>query len=336
MAAMWCVDPCDRSGGTLRFWDGAAWTDRTAPDPGVAAPDAPWTRHPLGFLRHRWFHILMAALLAGAAGAGLYFVTKSVVATVLGAAISAAGAATAFAAFIDGRLRFRERVTTRTLILVCILGGAVGTAIAQLERLLPHSPASIAAVGPIEEVAKLAVPLALWLWGSKRFRDPRVGLAIVVASAAGFAIGEVAVYAFRAADGAMSAAGHLPTPVAVASTAVFKPLTDPFLHMCLSGIVGAVAWREWHLAERFRVTWPVVAALLVAMVLHSMNDMIAALVPLASVIMPILVYLVFKHSARSLVPPEVISRVPPRWRPAHLRSVPEATHPVQEAAAAGG
>ena len=38
MDANWYPDP--NSPGTLRYWDGQAWTEHTAPDPNAAAPDA--------------------------------------------------------------------------------------------------------------------------------------------------------------------------------------------------------------------------------------------------------------------------------------------------------
>ena len=37
MDANWYPDP--NSPGTLRYWDGQAWTEHTAPDPNAAPPD---------------------------------------------------------------------------------------------------------------------------------------------------------------------------------------------------------------------------------------------------------------------------------------------------------
>lgn len=329
MATPWRVDPCDRSGATLRLWDGSVWTDRTAPNPDGASPLPPWQRRPLQFLRHRWFHVLVLSCAVGGSAAILFGATRSPFWVALAAAVSAALASTAIAVFVDSRARFSRMVDARTLVAVCVAGGAVGLSIAQLERLLPKGPALLAAVGVIEEAAKIALPLALYFWGRRRFRDPRVGLAISLASAAGFAIGETATYAWHAADGSMTGNG-VTTTVAVLATTIAKPLTDPFIHVCLTGIVAAVAWRQWHLAGRFRVDRRVVVALLMAMALHSVNDTAAAAVPLLAVgIVPIAVYLVFKHCARDLVPPDALAEVPPGWRPHRLPAVAESPNPSE-------
>lgn len=259
----------------------------------------------------------------GGVGLGVYSATKSVLPLGALVALSTAGAAFAFGKFLDGRLRLREVIDARTVVLVALAGGVVGQAIVQLERLFPKVPKVhlvIVAVGPIEEMAKLAVPLLLYAWGRKKFRDPRVGLATVLASAAAFAVAESVTYALRAA--------HTHKIAMVAATTLAKPPLDPFLHMCLTGIVGAMVWRAWHLRGGFRLTRGVVGVTLLAMALHSLNDALGLFVrvPLVGDLMVVAIYLVFKDFARRDVPPGAIAHVPPRWRPAHLASA--ATAPV--------
>lgn len=44
MDANWYPDPSQP--GTLRYWDGQAWTEHTAPDPAAAAAPAAGADHP--------------------------------------------------------------------------------------------------------------------------------------------------------------------------------------------------------------------------------------------------------------------------------------------------
>lgn len=313
------LDPCDRSGQTLRTWDGEAWTTQTAANDADVAPTPPWHRRPFAFLGHRPFHLLVLAIVLGVLDAVLFQATKSTPLLVVLAAASATAAALAFGSLISSRLGLRQVVDARTVVALFFAGGVVGQLIVQLERLLPKVATahwSILLVGPIEETAKLAVPLALVLWGPKRFRDPRTGLVAVLASAAAFGVAEAVTIALRAAG------EHGQPAAAVAGALAIKPLVDPVVHMSITGIFGAVAWHVWHREGRPRLTGAVLGALLGVMAAHDLNDAIDNFAGKAGALLGIAllvgVYVVFKHSARALVPPDNIEAVPPGWRPKRL------------------
>lgn len=275
---------------------------------------------------HRWLQVLLASFAVGVLGGGIYVVTKSWIPFCVLVALSSIGVALAFGLHLDLRLRFHAVIDLRTVALVFLAGGVVGQAIAELERLLPHVTKThwipILLVGPIEETAKLAVPLALFFWGSKRFRDPRVGLAAVLASAAAFGVAETALYAYRAVHDEKSLA-------VIVGIGVFKPLVDPLIHMCITGIFGAIAWRTWHRRGHFVVTWGVLGSLLLAMGLHDLNDILVIVAGRAGLVaeagLLVLVYMIFKFAARGDIPEDAVESVPHWWRPTHALAEAAAT-----------
>jgi RsiW-degrading membrane proteinase PrsW (M82 family) len=316
-APQWHPDPADPTGATRRWWDGDAWTDRTEPIDGAPAPPPAWTRHHMAFVHHRWLHLVLVSLLIGVVGAALYAATDNVTTLVTTVAIASALVALGFGIHLDGRLRMHQVVGPNDILFAFVVGGLVGQAIAQAERLLPkHDTWSILAVGPIEEIAKLAVPVAMFAWGARRFRNPRAGLALVLASAAAFGVVETAIYAYR---GTIDHQGE----AVLFGIAVFKPFIDPVIHMTITGLFAAVAWRAWHLRGGFSLTAPVLGTLLLTMAMHDAIDLAD---PVAKgfgalLITPVLLvayYLLFKHFARRDVPPDALDDVPPGWRPTNL------------------
>lgn len=326
-AAGWYTDPADREGATRRWWDGEAWTDRTEPSGGPPSPSPQWTRHHMAFVHHRWFHLVLVAFVISVTGAALYAAIENTGTLVSIVAIASALVALAYGVQLDTRLRMHQVVRPNDLLFVFVVGGLVGQAIAQTERLLPKGDVwSILAVGPIEEIAKLAVPVAMFAWGARRFRNPRAGLALVLASAAAFGIVETAIYAYR------GAADHQGEAV-LFGIAIFKPFIDPVIHMTITGVFAAVAWRTWHLRGRFSLSGTVLGTLVLTMAMHDLLDLannsgkaLGGLV-LAPALL-VLYYLLFKHLARREVPPDALDAVPPGWRPTNL--------PAAKAAGAGG
>ncbi|MCC7076057.1 MAG: hypothetical protein IT198_02940 [Acidimicrobiia bacterium] len=133
-------------------------------------------------------------------------------------------------------------------------------------------------------------------------------------SAAAFGVAETFTLASRTVHAAGAHAGIDVNAV------MSRPLVDPVLHMMLSGIFGAVAWRTWHLQGRFCLTRRVVGTLLLVMALHDLVDGVLLFGKAAGVVVWVAltaaIYVAFRHIARTAVPPDNLDLVPPRWRPA--------------------
>lgn len=323
MPADYYADPCDPSVRRRRAWDGEAWTKAVMPasdpDTGAYPPwQAPWRHHPFGFLGHRPFQVLAASILAAAASLWGYAVTGRTPFLAVSVAASATGAPAAFGLFVDRRLRFGQVVGIRPVLFVALLGGAVAYGLAWvleggLNRVPHGATVELILVGPVEESAKLLVPLVLYALG--RYRDPRAGLAIALASAGGVAVFETIGYEL--------AAVHEPHAADVLASLEFDRLFAAVLHMTLTGLVAAVAWRNWHL-EGVHLDKEVWGAILFSMALHSLNDILNSVdVPHVGSSWYLIVaasYIAFRYAACRLTPPDAIVEVPPAWRPAKLAS----------------
>jgi hypothetical protein len=313
----WYPDPCDPTGARERRWDGVAWTPFTHTTSAGNAPRAPWHRRPLAFIGHRWFHWLLASAACSVAAwviyerahgvpRGLEEVVGYVVVAI--AVVAGAVAAVAFASRLNARLELRQVVGTRTIALVCAVSLPAVVAISLLEKPFPARLSNTVA-GPIEELAKLSVPMAMYLlW--PRCREPLVGLSLVLASAGTFGVYEVADYTYA-----------MPADTTAAMTLALRPLWDAPVHMVLTGTIAAVLWRRWHVHGGFVVDLPVVVTVVGVMALHSAIDWGSGLrgsLSLLSVALLLPAYLWFKMVARQLVPPDAVATNPPWWRPWRL------------------
>jgi hypothetical protein len=155
--------------------------------------------------------------------------------------------------------------------------------------------------GPAEETGKLLVPVILWIYG--RYRLPREGYLLVLVSACAFGVFEGFEYAFGPDNWQTT-----------------RPLLE-ILHPLLTGFVAAVAWQAaWKGKTIF--TGAALGAWAIAMLAHSTNDFLvldkSAVKATSGITIVVLVvmYLLQKHSARQLVPPDKVGEVSPRWRPA--------------------
>jgi RsiW-degrading membrane proteinase PrsW (M82 family) len=200
-----------------------------------------------------------------------------------------------------------------------------------------------ATVGVVEEGTKFLVPVALFLLG--RYRDPRAGVAIGLASGFGFAIAETTQYAYQTA--AASGPDFCGTGTIEATTSnvvlaqTLRIFTVSPLHWLWTGIAVAIAWRLWHLHGR-RGTLGAVGGLVMVMAIHSVNDSSStascgepALALVAGLLGPVLLvvmYLVFKAWARKSTPPQLIDRVSRGWAPRHLPGGAVAAAPVDGSA----
>lgn len=158
--------------------------------------------------------------------------------------------------------------------------------------------------GPAEETGKLLVPVILWIRGM--FRLPREGYLLVLICSVAVGVIEGTEYAIQ------------PEEWSPGRTVL------EIMHPLLTGFVAAVAWQAaWHRNSIF--TGAAIGAWVIAMAAHSTNDVIvlthhtsgsiAKVTNLVSIAVVVLMYLLQRHSARQMVPPDQVDPNPPHWRP---------------------
>ncbi|HVW47784.1 MAG TPA: PrsW family glutamic-type intramembrane protease [Solirubrobacterales bacterium] len=305
-----------------RDWDGAVWTDHFRPAP-AGTRLARHRRHLFGFLRGQGWKLTLALIACLGIASALWADDRH--AHVVGGiqlllpVFSLAATAitmTAYLHFVDRRVAF-DRIAPETRREIFRWGAAsavIGFGLAfGIEVGLPQlfgssvkdSGWSVLA-GPAEETGKLLVPAILWYRG--RFRLPREGYLLVLVAACGFGVMEGFEYAFGPDN--------------------WQPARPVFelLHPLLTGFVAAVAWQvAWKRRSTTLFTGAAVGAWCIAMLAHSTNDFIvldkSAVKALTgiTVFVAAVMYLLQKHSARQLVPPDKVGAVSPRWRPAAPR-----------------
>jgi len=303
-----------------RDWDGQVWTDRVGPAP-AGTRLARHKRHLFGFLRGQGWKLTLALVLCIGIATALW--EKDRHAHVVGGiqlllpVFSLAATAvtmTALLYFIDRRVAF-DRIAPETRRSIFRWGAAaavIGFGFAfGIEVGVPlifgssvkHSGWSVLA-GPAEETGKLLVPVILWYRG--RFRLPREGYLLVLVAACGFGVMEGFEYAFGPDN--------------------WQPARPIFemLHPLLTGFVAAVAWQAaWkrRATKASIFTGAAIGAWCISMLAHSTNDFIvldkSAVKSLTGITLfvALVMYLLQKHSARELVPPDKVGEVSPRWRP---------------------
>lgn len=304
----------DRAGHVVeRLWDGDVWTDDRRP----ATPEETlpaYRRRVWHFLRTPGWALTLVFLVS--TGVCLALVAQDPHATRPSgvtwllpplALLASVSMMVGVGVFFDRRLAASRLPQVRAAVAWGVLSGAVAVGVALLFEVgLPalfhadgdaHGWSLIA--GPAEESAKLAIPVVLWFTG--RFRLPRQGFVLVVTSAATFGMLEAARYGLSPDD--------------------FQPgrTGGEILHVVFTGFVAAVAWQAaWK--GRTWFTAAGMAAVVAAMALHSANDYLVlgkfgVLSSLATPTAVVVSYLLLKHSARQMVPPDRVATVSPRWRP---------------------
>lgn len=309
--------------GVRRRWDGHVWTDEAQSDASVVAAD-PWQRHPMAFLDHLWFRIAGGGFVIGIL---LAVLSDALDVTWLAAfaSIGTFAVVGGFVLLIWQRLNLAEAVSAKALVGWGLVGGVVAWEIGGfLERSFDHrldlpsdSALSMLSAGPSEEFAKLVVPVVLYLFG--RYRDPRAGFAIALASGAALGMIEGFEYTIHA-TGIFDDMYGLNTAdqMATALMATQRPMTE-LMHPIFTGFVAAVAWRvAWRRGSL--LSWAGLGALALVMVLHSLNDYIGTrfsqvALEATAVIIVGAFFLCFRPAARQLAPPDSVLGNPPNWRP---------------------
>jgi len=308
--------------GWTREWDGHAWSE-TAVFDGQAAGLGRWRRRPLAVLAHGRFLLWFGCWFLALALSVVFLGTASVVFAALGGLIGVLGALGALLWMVFRRLHLHQAISFGALNLWGVGGGVVALLLAigveggvgaLIRQETPLQNLGLA--GPVEETAKILIPVILYVVG--KYRDPRAGIALALVSAAVFGAYEEVSYVLRQADLTDLVSGseiHLPDVLDM----LFRPFVEMF-HVMLTGFIAAVAWRAGWVRAGF---WPALCwAWLLAAVLHSGYDVIDGLsgqLPVLEVIALAMIligyFVVFRGSARQLSPPAALAANPPGWRP---------------------
>ena len=237
------------------------------------------------------------------------------------------------AVLLAGRyLDFETLEGRRRLTVVGVLSGCLAVAIAVPLELGSNTAFGVRwtlwLVGPIEESAKLVVPLVLLAAGWRLIRDPRSGVFVVVVSAATFGGLEGTEWEGRTRQVWEHVAMSMVRPGA--------ELFHPFVTGFAAGVIWLAAARAGRLWTRVGA-----GALLVVIAVHSVHDGIADLAlprgtknvgvqPIVSAstalergllggvvawALSLMFFIVYRHAARELVDPRLVRGAPPRWRP---------------------
>jgi protease PrsW len=158
-----------------------------------------------------------------------------------------------------------------TMLLCALFGGLIGTlAAGTLEYTTISSPAliNLAWVGPIEEFAKLIVPVALYIIMRNRFRSELDGLLFGVAAGMAFAALETMGYELVSL---VSSQGNIN---ALDETILLRGLLSPAGHASWTGLITATLWRERARTGK-PITLTVVGFFLLVAALHSAWDLVS-------------------------------------------------------------
>jgi protease PrsW len=174
--------------------------------------------------------------------------------------------------FYEQENRFDQHVHASSilpaLLLCALLGGLIGTLAAgslEYTTLSSKQPTTLAWIGPIEEFAKLIVPLALYVALRKRFRSELDGLLFGVASGMSFAALETMGYELITL---VTTQGDL---AALDQTIIVRGLLSPAGHAAWTGMITATLWRgRAQTGSGFTLSFVVVFAM--AALLHSLWD----------------------------------------------------------------
>jgi RsiW-degrading membrane proteinase PrsW (M82 family) len=231
-----------------------------------------------GFTRSRWFQILMVGIVLFVATEQALRLTgtPNLIPTVL--LLGAFLVPLTFVAYFYGQERSIDRdshqeqsplISAATSFLI---GGVLGVAAAatiEYAALRNMSLPSLFGVGFIEELAKLIVPLIIFTrWQHRSEAD---GLLLGVASGMGFAALETMGYGLTVLIQSQGNIGILEEVL------FMRGLLSPAGHAAWTGFVCAILWRERNRGWGKRSNLLIAGAFLLAVVLHSVWDIVNSL-----------------------------------------------------------
>ncbi len=322
--------------GYVREWDGHAWIGEPIPDRCVARLPKRGVRN---WHTHSWMLFVLIGWVIGVVLALLAFTGDEPLTWLLAIAgfFAAGGTLVAAARIAWARLDLADVVNLRRILPLGLLSGAVALGLAfGIEKLQMQIPGpvgshvgSLFGAGPIEETAKLLVPVLLFFFLGGDVRDPRTGFALVFISGLVFGIVEGAEYVAGATHLAHDHQMHQhlsaeDTERYGALAMVFVRSFIELMHPFTVAAVAAVAWLSaWRGKEFF--SRPAIVTFILAIVYHSFNDGVLGGIVTehqqllgAALSFPLLwlwFYFMYLPRARQLAPPAVVTGNPRRWRP---------------------
>ncbi|WP_460868099.1 PrsW family glutamic-type intramembrane protease [Rhodococcus aerolatus] len=321
--------------GLVRHWDGHAWTGPLLADPAVGAPG--YSRRLLALVGSPRVWVAVLGVVAGVVAVVLGTASAPPDRVLLGVGAALACGATLAAAVwsLERRVHVGRAGPVRAVLGWGLAGGALASVVAiGLELAQQHLPgvassltARLAMAGPIEETAKLLLAALLW-YRRPRWRDPRLGVGVVLVGSAVFGLGEGVSYLVRLRGASTAAAGDAAAGRVVGLSLLQVRSLVELLHPWVTTAAAAVVWLAvWRSGSRLLGRTALVAWL-GAVALHDVQDVAIGrvlgryapgLVTLALLVLLVVAYQWLRRSVRELVPPEEVGLQPPRWRPAGPR-----------------
>jgi len=236
---------------------------------------------------HRWRWLWIWLLLVGMT-ALLVITLITTLNTTLIPAMLLFGALTgpvAFFVFVGDRFDLGKALPIFNVTLVILFGGTIGVIIGgTLDTWIigdPPTLQNILWVGPIEEIAKLILPVIVFLFGHKKYKSTKAGLILGLASAVGFTVLETMGYGLNqilTSAGALLSTKELHSHEIIKAfekgggVSIFRGFLTPFGHLVWTGMVTVVWWSEWSKHQKICITKSVVGVLFLSIFLHSAND----------------------------------------------------------------
>jgi RsiW-degrading membrane proteinase PrsW (M82 family) len=223
------------------------------------------------FVKHTWFLVLVVGLAIYVALDITLAVTNNLRLLPTVILLGASLVPVTFVVYVYQRVRVKD-VPLGAVALVAFLSGAVGLIVAGLleyATLRDLGIFQLLGVSVIEEIAKLILPLSIYFIG--RYRSEADGLLFGVASGMCFSAMETMGYglaAFLQSNGAVGA---------LEATLLVRGLVAPLGHAAWTGLVCAIIWRERQRSGHVTLNLAVVAAFLVAVLLHTSWNTAASL-----------------------------------------------------------
>ncbi len=167
----------------------------------------------------------------------------------------------------------RHREISLPLLTTCfVVGGVIGLLAAgflEYRTLNDAGIPSLIGISVIEESAKLIFPL--YMYFTWQYRHEADGLLFGIAAGMGFAALETMGY------GLVSFLRSLGNIDVVQQVLIIRGFLSPAGHAAWTGFVCAMLWRERERKGRISIDWQVIVAFIVAIVLHTLWNMVNTL-----------------------------------------------------------
>jgi protease PrsW len=227
----------------------------------------------MALVKSRWLQIMVIGIILWGMADVTLRLTKNVLYFPTIMVIGAFLVPLAFVAYFFQQENVLDRgIHTRsilsTLVMCGLLGGLIGTfaaGILESRTISNTSLLSLVWVGPIEEFAKLIVPVAVYITMRKRFSSEMDGLLFGVAAGMMFAALETMGYELISL---ITSFGNINV---LDETILVRGLLSPAGHAAWTGLITATLWRERERTGQ-SLTFIVVIFFIISAALHSAWD----------------------------------------------------------------